>query len=81
MVAEVPLFKQITDLLTSSRSPQELLALKATEAEEHRYQELVQKSHADLLSNEERNELARFEAVEHIVRMAKIEAYIQLKKN
>jgi hypothetical protein len=42
---------------------------------------LTQKSHADLLSSEERSELARFEAVEHIVRMAKIEAYIQLKKN
>ncbi len=81
MVAEVPLFKQITDMLASSRSPQELLALKATEAEEQRYQELTQKSHIDLLTSEERNELARFEAVEHIVRMAKIEAYIKLKEH
>ena len=81
MVAEVPLFKQITDMLASSRSPEELLALKATEAEEQRYRELTRKNHAELLTSEESSELARFEAVEHIVRMAKIEAYIKLKQN
>jgi hypothetical protein len=36
MVAESSLFEQIMDIIAASRTPEELLKLKATEAEEIR---------------------------------------------
>jgi len=80
MVAEFSLFEQITDIIAASSTPEELLKLKATKAEEIHYQELSLKFQNGQLTDEERSELSKFETIEHLVRMAKLRAMITLKK-
>lgn len=80
MTAEVTFFQQITDLLYQSSSPQAILDLHASPEEEHRYAELTSKFQNGTLTEPERSELAKFEAVEHLVRMAKIKAFVKKNK-
>ena len=80
MTAEAPFFQQITDLIYQSQSPEAILALHASPAEEERYAELTSKFQNSTLSDSERSELAKFEAIEHLVRMAKIKAFAKQRK-
>ena len=74
VTAEAPLFYRLVDLISEGVAPDVILSLKATEAEAYRYRELSLKFQADIITNEERSELAKFEAVEHLMRIAKARA-------
>jgi len=57
---------------------QEILSLKPPECLQHRVHELPAKSRAGILTVEEEQDWQRYELLEHLVRMAKAKARLQL---
>ena len=67
----------ILEKLASLPSPEEVLALRASPALQERIDTLLEKSQAEGLSVEEQREWEQFSYVEHLVRMAKLNAAIK----
>ena len=72
--------QEIMVLLASQPTPQEILAIRPSEALQQRVSELLAKRKSEALSVQEETELERHLTVEHLVRLAKANAYAQLKK-
>ncbi len=67
----------IIDLLTSRPTPEQVLAIKPSPEFQARASELLSRSKAGILTSEEETELDQILALEHSVRMAKAQAYLQ----
>jgi hypothetical protein len=64
----------ILKVLASQPDPQDILALKPSNAFRAKFSELLQRSTTNQLSTEETSELNRFLGLEHLVRLAKANA-------
>jgi hypothetical protein len=76
-LATPPEYAGLNDLLeTLARlpSPEEVLALRPAAKLQERMETLLDKNRAGGLSDEERREWARYEQIEHLIRLAKAQA-------
>ena len=67
----------LLEKLASLPSPEEVLALRASPALQDRIDQLLEKSNTEGLSSDEQNEWEHFSYVEHLVRMAKLNAAVK----
>ena len=72
--------RSLLEKLDAPSSPEEILALRASPALQERIDTLLEKSKDEGLSTDERREWEQFCYVEHLVRMAKGNAAIELRK-
>jgi hypothetical protein len=79
-LGELNQFRDVAELLTSLPSPEEVLALRPSVSMARRSEELLQKSRGRSLSPDEQTEWDEIMRAEHLVRMAKAQAAIKLKK-
>jgi hypothetical protein len=70
---------QIIELLASQPSPEEILAIRPTLALQTRMSDLLAQNKAGQLSRQEEAELDRYLVMEHLVRLAKANAYKRLQ--
>jgi hypothetical protein len=70
---------EVLELLARLPSPEEVLALRASDALAERAQSLLEKNRAGGLSADEELEWQRIEYLEHLVRVAKAKAALKLK--
>lgn len=74
-------YDSLIDFLVEKATPQEILAFKATEAEQERADELTDKNKSGTLSAEERRELEKMMEVEALINLLKAKALIALKQS
>jgi hypothetical protein len=70
-------YASLNDLLETFAclpSPEEVLALKPAPALQNRIEQLLDKNENDGLSGDEQREWARYEYIEHLIRLAKARA-------
>jgi len=65
----------ILGVLANQASPQEILALKLEPAVQERVSELLRRNKDEKLSSAENRELDRYLLLDHLVRLAKIQAF------
>ena len=74
------LLSRVIDVLADFPTPETVLTLSTTEAEDLRLEELAAKNEQGTLSYDEQIELEHYRVAEHMVRMAKANAYGRLMK-
>ena len=74
VVTETTILDRLFDFLSAKPSPEDVLAAKATEAEEGRFSYLSNLEQEGRLSSDERVELSYILKAEHFGRMAKLRA-------
>jgi hypothetical protein len=80
--AEPPQFEGLGDVLETLAhlpSPQEILALRPSPALQERISTLVDKQRKGSLSADEERDWQKYQYIEHLVRIAKAKAALQLK--
>ncbi|MBC6994742.1 hypothetical protein QWY85_06825 [Neolewinella lacunae] len=80
MAALSELLSRVIDVLPDFPTPERVMALKTSEADEIRLEELAAKNEARALTFQEAIELEHYRVAEHMVRMAKANAYSRLLK-
>ena len=80
MAHQSELLSRVIDILSDFPSPEQVMSLKTNETEEARLDELAAKNEAGTLSQQEIIELEHYRVAEHMVRMAKANAYSRLMK-
>lgn len=80
MAAQSQLLSRVIDVLSDFPTPETVMALQTSEADELRLEELAAKNEAGSLTFEEKIELEHYRVAEHMVRMAKARAYSRLMK-
>lgn len=70
---------EILELLATLPTPEEILALRPSEALQERVQLLLEKNREEELSPAEEQEWQQYEYLEHLVRMAKARALLKQK--
>jgi hypothetical protein len=73
-VAPNTLFNQILDFLSSTPTPEAILAFRPSSQLQARASELLEKNRAGNLSDEDRTELDEFQRLNHFMSMLKIRA-------
>lgn len=76
--ADVDAAADVIAVLTSQPTPEQVLALRPSEAMQARVSELLRRSKTEGLSRAEESELDRYLYLEHLVRLAKARALEQL---
>lgn len=71
--------EDIRELLEELPTPEEILALRASDALQERINELLEKNRAIGLTHTEEDLWQSYERVEHLVRIAKAKAYLTIK--
>ena len=69
---------QILEFLAGLPTPTEILALRPSPELQTRVSELLEKNRAEGLSRDEEQEWQQYEYLEHLVRLAKANAYLKL---
>lgn len=72
------LVDSVVEFLTSSAKPEDILAYKLPPGLQERVSLLLERNREGLITSEEKEELDQFAFLEHIFRMAKARARIQL---
>ncbi|MBE9008956.1 hypothetical protein IQ250_01885 [Pseudanabaenaceae cyanobacterium LEGE 13415] len=75
-------FEGVTEVLeffAQIPSPEEMIALRASEALQDRIRELLDKNRTVGLTEDEEAEWSQYEYIEHLIRMAKAKALAKLK--
>ena len=72
-------FADLMEKLAQLPEPQEILGLRPTEELQSRIRELLDKNRGPGLSAEEEAEWRRYEAMEHLIRIAKAKAAAKMK--
>jgi len=72
---------EVLETLASLPSPQEILALRPSPGLQERISTLVDKQRKGSLSADEERDWQKYEYVEHLVRIAKAKAALQLKSS
>lgn len=80
MAAQSQLLSRVIDVLADFPSPEKVIDLRTSPAEELRLEELAAKNEAGELTFEEQIELEHYRVAEHMVRIAKARAYSRLMK-
>ena len=80
MVKQSDLLSRVIDVLADFPSPETVLTLSTTSAEDARLEELSARNESGILSYDEKIELEHYRVAEHMVRMAKANAYGRLMK-
>lgn len=70
--------RTIVDLLTSRPTPEQVLAIHPSPELQARVSELLERNKREELSRQEEVELERYLTLEHLVRLAKANAYEQI---
>jgi hypothetical protein len=78
-VAEFADLRDVLERLAALPTPEEVLQLRASPRLQARIGELLDKSRVSMLSVAEQRELEQIEFVEHLVRVAKGQAYVRLQ--
>jgi hypothetical protein len=76
-----PLFDEIMDFLTSSPTPEQIIAFRPSAALDQRLQDLLELNSRDSLNVNERAELEEFLRVNQFMNMLKIRARKKLAKD
>lgn len=79
MVATSKLLERVVHVISDFPSPEQVMSLRATQEEESRLDQLEAKNAAGTLTISERLELEHYLIAEHMVRMAKTNAFSRLK--
>jgi len=66
------IYRYILDFLTSQPMPEQIAAFRPTLAMQERLRSLLAKSHAEILTPAERQELDEYERIEHLIIMLKL---------
>ncbi len=69
---------EVLEFLAGLPTPQEILALRPSEALQSRVSALLEKNRSEGLSHEEEEEWEHYQYLEHLVRIAKAKAYLKL---
>jgi hypothetical protein len=69
---------EVLEFLAGLPTPQEIMALRPSEALQTRVSELLEKNRAGSLTREEEQEWAVYQYLEHLVRIAKAKASLKL---
>lgn len=80
--AEQPGFDGAADVLeflAGLPTPEEIIALRPSEALQARISNLLKKNRTEGLTADEEKEWERYQYIEHLVRIAKAKAYLKLK--
>ena len=72
-------YDEIIDFIAGGTTPESVIAFQLSETAKERLQDLIEGTKTEGLSPEERKELETFLVLEHIMRMAKAKARIQIK--
>lgn len=80
MAHQSALLSRVIDILSDFPSPERVMTLQTSPAEEERLDELAAKNAAGTLTQQEIIELEHYRVAEHMVRMAKANAYSRLMK-
>ena len=70
---------QVMEFLASLPTPQEILALRPSDALQARVNALLDKNRSEGLAPDEEQEWERYEYLEHLVRIAKAQALVKLQ--
>lgn len=73
----VNIYDEIAELL-ANMNPAKVIQFHASKEAQHRLEELLEKNKEGMLTEDEKIEIERFMAVEHIVRLAKTRAHQRL---
>lgn len=79
MVAQISVFEELIALLSGASTPQQVIALRASEPEERRMDELVSKKHTGKLNHQETLELHEYLLAEELIGLAKAHAFRKLR--
>ncbi len=77
-VQPVLLLDEITDFLTTSPTPQEIIAFKPSEVLERRALDLLQRHRENRLTTHERTEMEEFMRMDHFMTLLKAKARLKL---
>lgn len=80
MVKQSNLLSRVIGVLADFPTPETVLMLSTTSAEDARLEELSDRNERGILSYDEKIELEHYRVAEHMVRMAKANAYGRLMK-
>jgi hypothetical protein len=78
MVIPNPAIQEVLDFLASDPSPEEIVALRPSSILSRWIEEMLEKNRTEGLTSLEEQEWERYQYLEHLVRMAKIKAYMEL---
>ncbi len=70
---------KVLETLARLPAPEEILALRPSEALQQRIDTLLEKNRTEGLSQVEEQEWEQYQYLEHLMRMAKTKAYLKLK--
>jgi hypothetical protein len=72
---------EVLEFLVSLPTPQEVIALRPSDALQARISALLEKNRTEGLTNTEEQEWEQFQYLEHLVRLAKARAYLKLRSS
>ena len=72
---------EVLEFLAKLPSPEEIIALRPSEALQSRVSTLLEKNSSSGLTAEEEQEWEQYQYLEHLVRMAKARALLKIKKS
>ena len=72
-------YDEVIDFIAGGTTPESVIAFQLSETSKERLQDLIEGTKTEGLSPEEREELEMFLVLEHIMRMAKAKARIQIQ--
>ncbi|MEO8606371.1 MAG: hypothetical protein ABI690_00695 [Chloroflexota bacterium] len=78
---EMSPYKSFVEYLLEKMTPEEILAYKASDAEQERAEELTEKNKEGSLTLEERNQLQEMMNLEALINLLKVRAMVELKKH
>ncbi|MEB3339503.1 hypothetical protein [Okeania sp.] len=70
----------LLEFLVSLPSPEEILALRPSENLQNQINILLEKNRSSELMNEDKKQWEQYQYLEHLVRIAKAQAYLKLKQ-
>jgi hypothetical protein len=79
-VVRATAYDEVFEFLTSTPSPEQIIAFRPSEATQERLRYLLDQNRNDRLATDERTELDEFMKIEHFMRMLKAKAQLKLAK-
>ena len=73
-------YNEIVSFITTEIKPQQIIDFHPSEKTTNRVYELIDKEKREQLTSEEQSELEHYLLLEHLMRLAKAQAFIQLQK-
>ena len=77
-MVQLNLYDEIADFLATA-APAKILAFRPSEAMQARFEDLIERKKEGSITKKEADELAHFLMLEHIFRLAKARAAVQLR--